>query len=96
MQKWDEFYSSGSALEEAGKYSEAIAKYLEAEKIDSQYANLDYKLGRCYWYTGNFTEARKYYIRAREYDCNRFRADNRINEIIRSAGSGNTGYYISG
>ncbi|MEJ2615602.1 MAG: tetratricopeptide repeat protein, partial [Ignavibacteriaceae bacterium] len=84
-QKWDELYSSGSALEKAGEYSAAITKYLEAVKIDSQYADLHYKLGRCYWHTGNFTEAGKSYNRAMEYDCNRFRADNRINEIIRSA-----------
>jgi tetratricopeptide (TPR) repeat protein len=84
-QKWDELYSSGSAYEKAGDYSVAIAKYLEAVKIDSQYADLHYKLGRCYWRTGNFTEAGKSYERAMEYDCNRFRADNRINEIIRSA-----------
>ncbi len=84
-QKWDEIYSSGSAFEDAGKYSEAIAKYLEAEKIDSQYADVDYRLGQCYRQTGNFTEAQKYYINAREYDCNRFRADNRINKIISRA-----------
>jgi tetratricopeptide (TPR) repeat protein len=87
-QKWDAQYSSGSAHEEAGEYSAAIADYLEAAKIDSQYADVHYKLGRCYWYTGNFTEAKKRYKLARENDCNRFRADNRINQIIRSAAGG--------
>jgi tetratricopeptide (TPR) repeat protein len=82
-QKWDELYSAGSAHEEAGEYRAAIAKYLEAAKIDSQYADLHYKLGRCYWHTDNFTGASKSYERAREYDSNRFRADKRINEIIR-------------
>ena len=85
IQKWNELYSSGSAYEKAGEYSAAIAKYLEAVKIDSQYANLHYKLGRCYWHTGNFTEAGKCYERAMEHDCNRFRADDRINEVIRNA-----------
>lgn len=84
-QKWDELYSSGSALEEAREYSAAITKYLEAVKIDSQYADLHYKLGRCYWQIADFTEAKKSYTLAREYDCNRFRADNRIDKIIRSA-----------
>jgi tetratricopeptide (TPR) repeat protein len=87
QQKWDEFYTSGSAHEEAGEYRAAIVKYLEAAKIDSQYADLQYKLGRCYWYTDNFTEAGKSYIRAREYDTNRFRADNRINDIIHRTGT---------
>jgi len=48
-------------------------------------------LGRCYWHTGNFTKAGKSFIRAREHDCNRFRADNRINEIIRSAATDKPG-----
>lgn len=86
-QKWDEFYSSGTAYEKAGDYSAAIEKYLEAVKIDSEYADLQYKLGQCYWQIGKFTEARKNYIYAREYDANRFRADNRINEIIRTSGT---------
>jgi tetratricopeptide (TPR) repeat protein len=85
QQKWDELYSSGSALEEAKEYNAAITKYLEAVKIDSQYADLYYKLGRCYWQIANFTEAKKSYTLAREYDYNRFRADNRIDKIIRTA-----------
>jgi tetratricopeptide (TPR) repeat protein len=84
-QKWDELYSSGSVLEVAGEYSAALTKYLEALKIDSQYADLHYKLGRCYWQIANFREAKKSYKLAREYDCNRFRADDRIDQIIRSA-----------
>ena len=87
QQKWDELYSSGSDYEKAEEYKAAIEKYLKAAGIDSEYADLQYRLGRCYWRTGNFTEARKSYINAREYDANRFRADNRINEIIRIKGT---------
>ena len=85
LQRWKELYSSGSAFEDAGMYSEAISQYLEAEKIDSEYADLQFKLGRCSWRSGKFREAYKRFVLAREYDCNRFRADNRINEIIRQA-----------
>ncbi|MCW8848531.1 MAG: tetratricopeptide repeat protein, partial [Melioribacteraceae bacterium] len=91
LQKWETHYSAGSAFEEAGNYSAAISEYIEAEKIDNQYADLHYKLGICFWNTGNFKEASKRYILAREYDSNRFRADNRINEIIRSIAIENPG-----
>ena len=87
QQKWDEFYSSGSDYEKVREYKAAIGEYLKAAGIDSEYADLQYRLGRCYWLTGNFIEARKSYINAREYDANRFRADNRINEIIRTRGT---------
>ncbi|MBN1300413.1 MAG: tetratricopeptide repeat protein [Melioribacteraceae bacterium] len=91
MQKWNDLYFSGSAYEEAGDYKSAIAKYLEAMKIDSLYADLHYRLGKCYWHTGSFVEAGESYKRAREYDNNRFRADDRINEIIRNAAAEITG-----
>lgn len=85
LRKWEEFYSSGSAHEETGDYRAAITDYLEAARLDSPHAVLQYKLGRCYWQTGNYREARQRFANARDYDANRFRADNRINEIIRSA-----------
>ena len=84
-QLWDELYASGSALEKDGEFNAAITKYLEAAKIDSQYADLHFRLGRCYWHTGDFAKAGASYKRAMEYDANRFRADNRINNIIHHA-----------
>ncbi|MEJ2545118.1 MAG: tetratricopeptide repeat protein [Calditrichaceae bacterium] len=84
QQRWDKIYSSGIAYEKAGDYRKAIEKYLSATSIDSEYANLQFRLGQCYSRIGNFTEASKSYIYAREYDANRFRADKRINEIIQT------------
>ncbi|HES59089.1 MAG TPA: tetratricopeptide repeat protein, partial [Caldithrix sp.] len=85
LQNWERFYSSGSAHEKAGQCRQAIKDYLKAAKVDSEYADLQYRLGHCYWESGNFTQARKHYFNAREYDTNRFRADNRINTIIRNS-----------
>jgi tetratricopeptide (TPR) repeat protein len=86
--KWDDIYRQGAEHESAGNYAEAIEGYLAAARIDDRYADLQFRLGRCYWAMGEYDRARDMYIEARELDTLRFRADTRINEIIRAV-SGN-------
>jgi tetratricopeptide (TPR) repeat protein len=52
-------------------------------EIDDRYADLHFRMGRCCWQSGRFEEAKDSFVRARELDTLRFRADNRINDIIR-------------
>jgi len=82
--KWDEIYQQAVAYENTGKYADAVARYLAAAEIDDFYADLQFRLGRCYWAMGEYGKAGERYIRARELDTLRFRADNRINETIRA------------
>jgi tetratricopeptide (TPR) repeat protein len=81
--RWDHIYRSGMQLELESRYGEAILKYLEAHAIDDRFADLSYRLARCYWAQGNYEAARKRYVQARDLDTLRFRADTRINNIIR-------------
>jgi tetratricopeptide (TPR) repeat protein len=81
---WDEIYQRGLECETDGNYAEAVERYLKAAEIDSSYANLQFRLGRCYWAMGEYEKSRERYIQARHLDTLRFRADNRINEIIRN------------
>ena len=81
--KWEQLYAEGIGYEEAGEYGEAVRLYLSAAEIDDAYADLHFRLGRCYWNMGEYAQARERYIRARELDTLRFRADNGINEVIR-------------
>jgi len=83
---WDDIYQQGVSYETAGNYAEAVGRYLTAVEIDDCYADLQFRLGRCYWALAEYDKARERYIRARELDTLRFRADTRINEIIRAAG----------
>jgi tetratricopeptide (TPR) repeat protein len=71
-QQWQKSYDQGDA-----------GSYLEAAQIDDRYADLQFRLGRCYWQAGQFDKAKDSFVLARELDTLRFRADNRINEIIR-------------
>jgi len=82
-EKWDELYQRGVTSEAEGLYSAAVEQYVQAIEIDDSYADLRFRLGRCYWAIGEYDDSREHYIQARELDTLRFRADNKINEIIR-------------
>jgi tetratricopeptide (TPR) repeat protein len=82
-QAWDGIYARGIEHEQAGRYAEAVQEYLATAEIDDSYADLQFRLGRCYGAPGQYDSAADRYVQARELDTLRFRADNRINEIIR-------------
>jgi tetratricopeptide (TPR) repeat protein len=83
LAKWNEFHAKGVALLEAGRTAEASAQLLAAEKLDDTHAGLQFLLGRCHWELGESREALRRYRLAQELDTLRFRADGRINRIIR-------------
>jgi tetratricopeptide (TPR) repeat protein len=83
--KWDGAYSGGIAFESAGDYQEALKRYAEAAAIDPQYAELRFRLGSCYLALTNPAQSLREFERARDYDTLAFRADTRINQIIREA-----------
>jgi tetratricopeptide (TPR) repeat protein len=97
MKKWDDIYRQGAEHELKRDYADAIECYLEAAKIDDRYADLQFRLGRCYWAAAEYEKARERYIRARELDTLRFRADSRINNIIRDIAGDKTaeGIYLT-
>jgi len=88
--EWNTIYQSGIKLESEARYAAAIQRYLEAGRLDNCYADLHYRLARCYWQLGNYDSARDRYIQARDLDTLRFRADTKINDIIRSAAGGSS------
>ena len=91
LDSWNALVQQGAAAEAAQSYSDALRFYESARQIDDQYAELDFRMGRCNSRLGNFAAAQEHYLRARDLDTLRFRADSRINQIIRStaAASGN-------
>ena len=95
-EKWDDIYRHGVELELAGDYARAVECYLAAAQIDDSYADLQFRLGRCYWSAAEYEKARERYIRALELDTLRFRADTRINRIIRDVAGNMTaeGIYL--
>jgi tetratricopeptide (TPR) repeat protein len=82
---WDEIYQKGIALEAAGDYLGALKKYEQAATIDSQYAELPFRMGNCDLALTNAAQALDEFELARDDDTLAFRADTRINQIIKDA-----------
>jgi tetratricopeptide (TPR) repeat protein len=82
--KWDSLVRQGIALEIAGSNAQALQAYESAAKLDDQYAELHFRMARCLWALGDYSAANGHFVRARDLDTLRFRADSRINEIIQS------------
>ena len=85
LRKWSALVEEGSRLQSADAYDQAIRLYFEAEKIDDQYAEVEFRIARCLSRISKDQEAALHYSRARDLDTLRFRADSRINEINRAA-----------
>jgi tetratricopeptide (TPR) repeat protein len=83
-EKWDGLVREGAELETARQYAAAKDRYQKALAIDGQYAELQFRLGRSHWALSEFESAGNRFALARDLDVLRFRADGRMNRIIRS------------
>ena len=90
-ERWDRIYAEGEAFETAGDFARAAERYRSAAEIDDQYADLQFRLAHSNWSLGEYQLARERYITARDLDTLRFRADTRINQVIRSVAEEKTG-----
>ena len=91
LRSWTALVQQGSDLESARSYADALKAYQAASKIDDQYAELEFRIARSLWMQGDSAAAREHYLRARDLDTLRFRADSRINDINRSVASSSPG-----
>jgi tetratricopeptide (TPR) repeat protein len=86
LRSWSTLVQQGAEQENAGSYAEALKSYRAAANIDDEYAELAFRIARCLEALGDHT-AREYFLRARELDTLRFRADSKINDVNRSVAS---------
>jgi Tfp pilus assembly protein PilF len=91
LRQWTEHYEKGIALQAASDAAGALLEFRAALKIDSKYAELHFRMARSLEGTGDFDQARQEYLLARDADALRFRADSRINDIIRKVATGKGG-----
>jgi tetratricopeptide (TPR) repeat protein len=83
--EWESYYNKGITLEAKGAFVDALEQYSLASAIDPGYAELQFRMGRCYLQSGNPELALAAYTKARDHDGLAVRADTRINEIIRES-----------
>jgi len=88
---WEAFYRHGVSLQEAGSYGQALEAYGKAAALDPQFADLQFRLGTCHLVLTNYPRARDDFTLARDYDTLAFRADTRIDQIIKDAAARHAG-----
>src|ERR1017187_9393662 len=91
LRSWSVLVQQGSDLETARSYADALKAYLSAAQIDDQYAELEFRIARCLWMLGDYRAAREHFLRSRDLDTLRFRADSKINDINRSVAASSPG-----
>ncbi|HEY1470715.1 MAG TPA: tetratricopeptide repeat protein [Candidatus Acidoferrum sp.] len=84
LREWSSLVQQGAVLENARSFADALKSYSAAAQIDDQYAELQFRIARCLWALGDYASAKEHFVRAQDLDTLRFRADTRINGIIRS------------
>ncbi|MDP6803467.1 MAG: tetratricopeptide repeat protein [Gemmatimonadota bacterium] len=85
--RWKRAVEAGVRREEAGDPAGALDAFTEAQEMAPGHAETHYRRGMCLESLGRFEEAGLAYGRARDTDALRFRADRRINAIIRELGA---------
>jgi len=88
LAEWTRLYNEGLAAQHAGRLAEASELFHRASAIDDSFADLQFAWGQCCLGLGNSAEARQHLTMARDADALRFRADSRINDIIRTTAGG--------
>jgi tetratricopeptide (TPR) repeat protein len=89
--QWKEFDREGIARQAAGDYKEALKQFSQAWAIDPHYAELPFRMGTCDLALSNDDQALREFELARDDDALAFRADTRINHIIKDASDRDSG-----
>jgi len=80
---WEGFYQRGREFEATNQYPEALRLFEEAATLDSQFAQLQFRAGRCALNLTNLSRARSHFERARDCDALPFRTDTTLNAIAK-------------
>ena len=87
LQKWQEAFDRGVKAQSKGGFTEAIAAYQEAAQVDPDFAELIFRRANCELTLGRTPQAKADFFLARDKDALRFRADSRLNAIVRQIAS---------
>lgn len=85
-QTWEALFQEGKKAQEAGDFSGALQFYENAASLDSDYAELTYRIAQLYLSQGNLIQAKTLFEKARDFDCLRVRASTDILSVIDEVG----------
>jgi tetratricopeptide (TPR) repeat protein len=84
QKQWEQFYAAGIDAETRRDFPAALTRYENAARLDDHFAELLYRMARCYEVTGQLEKARQHYVLARDWDAIQFRTDSRLNNAART------------
>jgi tetratricopeptide (TPR) repeat protein len=82
--QFDQLFTDGVRAEDQGNFAEAAQKFKSAAKLDPKVAELQFRWGESLFGLTNAAAAREHFQLACDDDALPFRADSRINAIIRN------------
>ncbi len=82
-QLWNDACDAGKNLSAQGQFQAALAAYARAESIDSSHAGTAYGMACCHYALGEYADARREFVRARDLDARNFCAKSITNNILR-------------
>lgn len=86
---WEKSFSSGIQAQAEERFSDALAHFEQAAEIDDAFAQLEFERARCQLALQQAPDAAASFRRACDLDALRFRADSRLNAIIRQTAKAN-------
>ncbi len=89
-QQFDRIFSEAKALQSRSNYVAAAESFIQAIKLNPQYAEAHFRLGQCELAMTNSAAPREFQL-ACDDDALPFRADTRINLVIRQVAGQHTG-----
>jgi tetratricopeptide (TPR) repeat protein len=89
--EWERLFEEASACLRDGRPAEALPRLEKAEQLDDRHANLHFRRGQAWLALGELEKSRAAFVRARDLDALRFRADTRINGILRDVARARAG-----
>ncbi len=87
--QWLVEFDQGTAAQANANWRKAIEHFEAALTLDDEYAEAHFRLAQCLLESGDGEEAKIHFLRARDTDALRFRADTRINNAIRDVAKNN-------
>jgi tetratricopeptide (TPR) repeat protein len=81
--EYDQYIKNAQMSKEQKDTAQALIWYNKALTSDSLNAELHFEIANLYFAKGNFKFAKYHYLRAKDYDCLRFRSTEEVNRIIR-------------
>jgi len=86
QEQWNQIFHRGAECQDSGEVSTALQMYSRALQLDSNRADLHFRIARGLEFQGRMRESLHEYTKAKDLDGLRFRASEDFNKVIRHVG----------